>query len=186
MAVSPIQRARAAGSMRAVFAHVLCAPPVLDIVVGLLIVVAVPLAIATVPNTISVVSDLLPPGMSEVGTMRAHGLALPAMLLTVPLAVLAHRRLHPAPILITGMAVLAATEIAGGYASSLLTVGILRVLQGFGAGLLVPATLVAAWQRPEGRRRTLLALWAGMLAASLLTAQALALWPLDQATTWRG
>ncbi|MFD2349873.1 hypothetical protein ACFSTC_11680 [Nonomuraea ferruginea] len=60
-------------------------------------------------------------------------------------------------------------------------VGVLRVAHGVGAGLLVPATLVAVWDRP----RWLRGLWAGTLALSLLGAQALALWPLAGATEWR-
>lgn len=153
----------------------------LDAVLGLLIVAALPLAIVAIPNTVSVVAGLLPDDLDRVALMRAHGLALPAMLLTVPLAVLALRRVKAAHLLVGGLALLAAADAAGGYAGSAFVVGVLRVAHGVGAGLLVPATLVAAWERP----RWLRGLWAGVLALSMLSAQALALWPLAGATEWR-
>ncbi len=177
MAVPPIQ-ARTAVAVRGVRV-----PLLLDIVVGLLVAVALPLAIVAIPNTISVVAALLPPDASQVAMMRAHGLALPVMLLAVPLAAVAVRRFRAAPVLVAGLTLLAAADAAGGYAGSPVMVGVLRVLHGIGAGLLLPATLVAAWERP--RRRFLLPLWAGMLAASLAGAQALALWPLARATSWQ-
>ncbi len=183
MAVSPT--ARADGRRSAAFARVFHNSLPLDLVVGLLIVVAVPLAIVIVPNTVSVVAGFFPPGVSKVGMLRAHGLALPAMLLTVPGAVLAHRRLHPAPILVVAAALLAGAEAAAGLATAPFSVGVVRVVEGVGSGLLVPATLLAAWHRPLPRRRALLSLWAGMFVTSLLAAQALALWPLDQAATWQ-
>ncbi|MGI5486575.1 hypothetical protein [Microtetraspora malaysiensis] len=178
MAVPPIPQARAAVPVRAVRV-----PLMLDVVVGLLVAVALPLAIVAIPNTISVVAALLPPGASLIALTRAHGLALPVMLLTVPLASVAVRRFRSAPILVVGLTLLAAADAAGGYAGSAVTVGVLRVLHGLGAGLLLPATLVAVWERP--RRRFLLPLWAGTLAASLAGAQALALWPLAKATAWQ-
>jgi hypothetical protein len=180
MAVPQIHRARALGVARAIRVSA-----VLDIVVGLLIALAIPLAIVTIPNTVSVVGDLLPPDVSRAAMIRAFGMSLPAMLLTVPLAVLAARRFRAAPLLLVGLALLAAAETAGGFAATPFVAGLLRALHGVGAGLLVPATLLAAWERPGGARRALVALWAGALTASMLTAQALALWPLDQATSWR-
>ncbi|HEX8008195.1 MAG TPA: hypothetical protein VF482_17405, partial [Trebonia sp.] len=156
---------------------------VVDILVALLIVVTLPLAILAIPNTISVVAALLPPDVSQSAMMRAHGLALPAMLLTVPAAALAVRRFRAAPVLVAGLTVLALADAAGGFAGGPGTVAVLRVLHGVGAGLLVPATLVAAMERPS--RRVLLPIWAGALAVSLLTAQALALWPLDAVSSWQ-
>ncbi|MFI6910387.1 hypothetical protein ACIBKY_54715 [Nonomuraea sp. NPDC050394] len=179
MAVPPIQRspnAAAAGpTAGAKF------PWLLDLVLGLLIVAALPLAIIAIPNTVSVVADLLPAEIDRVGLMRAHGLALPAMMLTVPLAAVALRRMPVTYVLVAGLALLAAADAAGGYAGTSFMVGVLRVLHGVGAGVLIPATLVAAWGRPPVVR----AVWAGMLAVSLLTAQALALWPLHQVDRWQ-
>nr|BFE82157.1 hypothetical protein GCM10020093_047580 [Planobispora longispora] len=153
----------------------------LDAVLGLLVTVALPLAIVAIPNTISVVAALLPPDVSQIDMIRAHGLALPAMVLTVPLAAVIVRRMRAAPVLVGGLTLLALADVAGGYADSPLLVGLLRAAHGVGAGLLVPATLVAVWERP----RILRAVWAGVLAVSLLAAQALALWPLDAVTSWR-
>ncbi|GAA2405304.1 hypothetical protein GCM10010404_74330 [Nonomuraea africana] len=179
MAVPPIERSQAVG---------LAGPLpgtryswLLDLVLGLLIVAALPLAILAIPNTVSLVAGLLPTDMDRLGLIRAHGLALPAMMLTVPLAAVLVQRMKAAPILLVGLAVLAAADAAGGFAGSALVVGVLRVVHGVGAGLLIPALLMAAWERAPLLR----ALWTGMLAVSLLAAQALALWPLDNARDWR-
>jgi hypothetical protein len=174
MAVPPIQRSLEAAPPRAGSARAL------DAVLGLLIVAALPPAIVAIPNTVSVVAELLPDGIDRVGLMRAHGLALPAMMLAVPLAALALRRFAAAHLVVGGLGLLAVADAAGGFAGSTFVVGVLRVAHGIGAGLLVPALLAAAWDRPRLR-----GLWAGMLAVSLLAAQALALWPLAGATDWR-
>lgn len=152
-----------------------------DVVLGLLVAVVLPLAIVAIPNTISVVAALLPPDISQIAMIRAHGLALPAMVLTMPMAAVAVRRVRAAPMVVAGLTLLAVADAAGGYAGSTTLVGVLRVLHGIGAGLLVPATLMAVW----GRAPFLRAVWAAALAASLLSAQALALWPLDQVDSWR-
>ncbi|MBO3753170.1 hypothetical protein J5X84_44665 [Streptosporangiaceae bacterium NEAU-GS5] len=178
MTVPPIQQIRPTAASRA-----MRVPVLLDAVIGLLTVVALPLAIVAIPNTISVVSALLPSDVSPLAMTRAYGLALPAMLLTVPLAAVGARLTRPAPILLSGLALLAAADAAGGFAGSTLMVAILRVAHGVGAGMLIPATLVAVWERPS--RRILLPLWAGALAASLVGAQAMALWPLDDVTAWQ-
>ena len=179
MAVPPISQART-HQLR----FVPCAFPFCSTSrVGLLIAVALPLAILAIPNTISVVAALLPPDVSQVATMRAHGLALPAMLLTVPLGAVAARRFHAAPMAVVGLTVLAVADAGGGFAGSAAMVGVLRVLHGIGAGLVVPATLIAATQGPKETRPA--AAWAGVFAASLLVAQALALWPLDDVTSWQ-
>ncbi|WP_211590279.1 hypothetical protein [Microbispora sp. H11081] len=178
MAVPPVPQARTAAPVRAVRV-----PLLVDVVIGLLTLVALPLAIVAIPNTISVVAALLPPGVSQVDMIRAHGLALPAMLVTVPLAAVAVRRFRAAPILVAGLTLLALADVAGGYTDTVALVGVLRVLHGIGAGMLVPATLVAVAER--SRRRVLLPIWAGALAASLLTAQALALWAIRDVTSWQ-
>ncbi|MGW4636879.1 hypothetical protein ACWEN6_00030 [Sphaerisporangium sp. NPDC004334] len=180
MAVPPIQ---AAGL--ATVGRVNRLPLALDVLVGLLIAVALPLAIVAVPNTISVVSSLLPPGLAGVWILRAHGLALPVMLCAVPLAGSALRRVNAATMLLVGFACLAVADVAGGFADSTFAVGALRVLHGIGAGILLPATFAASSERRGASRDVLMPLWVGMLAVSLLAAQALALWPLDAVTSWR-
>ncbi|MFF0312011.1 hypothetical protein ACFYSC_31625 [Streptosporangium sp. NPDC004379] len=181
MAVPPTQPIRAVAAEPTGLARALRAPSALDVVLGMLVAVTLPLAIVALPNTISVVSALLPRDISPIGMMRAHGLALPATVLTVPLAALAVRRRRAAPILVAGLALLAVADAAGGYAGSALLVGVLRVLHGIGAGLVVPATLAAVCERSPLLR----ALWCAVLAVSLLAAQALALWPLDEVRSWR-
>ncbi|GII97252.1 hypothetical protein Ssi02_74830 [Sinosporangium siamense] len=112
---------------------------------------------------------------------RAHGLALPAMAVAVPLAAALLRRVSPAAIMLLGLAFLAVADAAGGFADSAATVGLLRVGHGLGAGLLAPATLAAAWRTVPAAR----VVWAAALAVGLMMAQALALLPIDEATSWR-
>ncbi|GAA0847252.1 hypothetical protein ACFQVD_43760 [Streptosporangium amethystogenes subsp. fukuiense] len=181
MAVPPIQPTRAVGAGPTGLVRALRVSLMLDVVLGLLVAVVLPLAIVAIPNTISVVAALLPPEVSQIAMIRAHGLALPAMVLTMPVAAVLVRRVRAAPMVVAGLTLLAFADAAGGYAGSTMLVGGLRVLHGVGAGLLVPATLMAVW----GRSSFLRALWAAVLAASLLAAQALALWPLDQVDSWR-
>lgn len=179
MAVPPIERspkAAAAGSTADVKL-----PWLLDTVLGLLVVVVLPLAILAIPNTVSIVADLLPGQLDRIGVSRAHGLALPAMMLTVPLAAVLLSRLKVAYVLIAGLALLAVADAAGGYVGSTFLVGVLRVLHGVGAGVLISATLVAVWERPPLMR----ALWSGLMAVGMLGAQALALWPLDKTDRWQ-
>lgn len=151
-----------------------------DVLLAVLICVTVPLALVTVPNTVSLVAALLPDGVSTPDMVRAHGLALPALILAVPLTAALLHRLPAPPVILAGLALLAAADVAGGYAASVPLVGAVRVVQGAAAGALLAATLTAAW-----RRVALRALWAGSLAPGLLVAQALALWPLDDATSWQ-
>ncbi|MER7213494.1 hypothetical protein ABT340_41070 [Streptosporangium sp. NPDC000239] len=181
MAVPPMQPARGVAAGSADLARPLRASLMLDVILGLLVAVTLPLAIVAVPNTISVVAALLPPDVSQIEMVRAHGLALPAMVLTVPLAALFLRQVRAVPVLVAGLALLALADAAGGYAGSASLVGVLRALHGVGAGLLLPASLVTVWERSAVLR----ALWAGMLAVSLTAAQALALWPLNEVRSWR-
>ncbi|MGJ6964682.1 hypothetical protein ACSDR0_22470 [Streptosporangium sp. G11] len=181
MAVPPIQPTRVVSARPTGLVRALRVSLMLDVVLGLLVAVVLPLAIVAIPNTISVVAALLPPDISQIAMIRAHGLALPAMVLTVPVAAVAVHRMRAAPMMVAGLTLLAFADAAGGYAGSTALVGVLRVLHGVGAGMLVPATLMAVW----GRSALLRAVWAAALTASLLAAQALALWPLDQVDSWR-
>lgn len=182
MAVPPTSRSQqAAASGPSVSPAWYVSSSLFDIALGALFLVALPLAVVTVPNTVSVVGGLLPEGVDQVDLMRAQGLSVPATMLTVPLIAVLSRRVKVAQLLLGGLALLAVADALGGFAGSTFTVGVLRVLHGVGAGVLVPATLVAAWERGPVLR----ALWVGVFVASLLSAQALALWPLDGATDWR-
>ncbi|WP_143022351.1 hypothetical protein [Nonomuraea maritima] len=153
----------------------------LDVLLGLILVTSLPLAIVSIPNTLSVVAGLLPGDLDQAGLMRTQGLALPALMLTVPLAAVALRRVPAAYVLVAGLALVAVSDAAGGYAGSEFVVGVVRVLRGVGAGLVLPATLAAVWARTPVLR----ALWVGVFCLSLLVAQAFALWPLDDVDSWR-
>lgn len=153
----------------------------LDTLLGLLVATSLPLAVVSIPNTLSVVARLLPGELNQAGLMRTHGLALPALMLTVPLAAALLRRVPVAVLLLVGLALVAASEAAGGYAGSELLVGAVRVVRGVGAGVILSATLAGVWDRAPVLR----ALWVGVFGLSLLTAQALALWPLDEVMSWR-
>ncbi|WP_146615689.1 hypothetical protein [Nonomuraea aridisoli] len=173
MAVPPLQRSYDPAGHRPSWQ--------LDVLLGLLVVASLPLAIVAIPNTLSVVAGLLPGDLNHAGLMRTHGLALPALMLTVPLAAVALRRVPAAYMLVAGLALVALSDAAGGYAGSELVVGAVRVVRGIGAGLVLPAMLAAVWERTPVLR----ALWVGVLGLSLLVAQALALWPLDDVSSWR-
>jgi hypothetical protein len=181
MAVPPTQSSKAFAAGPAVLAHAVRAATVQDVVLGILVLMAVPLAVLAIPNTISVVGALLPPDASQLAMIRANGLALPVMVLTVPLAAAVVRRVRVAPLLVGGLVMLAVADAAGGFATSPLLVGALRVLRGIGAGVLLPATLTAV----QGRSWPLRAVWVGALVAALLAAQALALWPLADVDAWQ-
>ncbi|GII81087.1 hypothetical protein Sru01_60690 [Sphaerisporangium rufum] len=156
-----------------------------DILAGTLAVLGLPLAIVTIPNTMSIVAGLLPPELVGDGILRAHGLALPVMLGAVPPAAMVLRRVSPASLLMAGLALLAAADVAGGVAASIWSVGLVRGLHGLGAGLVLPATLAICRRSRGTGGGALVAVWAASLAVSLLAAQALALWPLNGVTSWR-
>lgn len=173
MAVPPNQRPPHLARLR----H----PWLLDTLLGLLVVAALPLAVVAIPNTLSVVARLLPAGLDQAALMRTHGLALPALMVSVPLAGVALRRVPVAYLLLGALALVALSDAAGGYADTEFVVGVVRVLRGVGAGFVLTATLVAVWERAPVLR----GLWAGVFGFSLLAAQALALWPLDAVSSWR-
>ncbi|GAA3974327.1 hypothetical protein GCM10023085_66070 [Actinomadura viridis] len=106
------------------------------------------------------------------GAALAAGLALPALLVTVPLAAVLSRRFPARAVLPAGLACLAAGLIGVRFAGTVPQVAAARLLQGAGAGIMLPASLVLVWQR---RNRVLAAVWAGSLVAGLLVATPLAL-----------
>ncbi|WP_370786168.1 hypothetical protein, partial [Actinomadura fibrosa] len=137
-----------------------------------MVVTAVPAAVLVVPDTsanvISAAVRALGLGDGQVaGLLRATGLALPALLLTVPLAAVAARRFRAGSVLTTGTLVLLGGLGAVRFASAVPLAGTIRAAQGVGAGLMLPASLVLVWERGS---RALSALWAGVLAGALLAA----------------
>ncbi|WP_433463152.1 hypothetical protein [Spirillospora sp. CA-128828] len=143
----------------------------------LLTFTALPAAVLVVPdasvNVVPAAASALGLGDAEIpGLLRATGLSLPALLVTVPLAAVAARRFPAWAVLLTGMSILMAGVSAVRFAQSVPLVGTIRAVQGAGAGIVLPATLVLVWER---RDRALSAAWAGALAGSLILAMPLAL-----------
>ncbi|HEU5159227.1 MAG TPA: hypothetical protein VFU43_19680 [Streptosporangiaceae bacterium] len=153
---------------------------------------AVPAAVLVVPNTMSYVvaqaiRDLGLPAGDAAAMVRAAGLALPGLLLAVPLTAVLARRVPASLVLIAGLGVVLAAEVAAEFTGSLPVlgpvpaVGVLRFVEGLGAGAVLPATLVLAWRHDGARGRALTALWAGSLAAALMLAVPLALFGIPMA-----
>lgn len=126
-------------------------------VVALLIVLsAVPMAVLVLPNTASYVVGSATGGLGLSGAqpadfIRAGGLALPTLLLAGPIAAVAARRLPSWSVLLAGIIAVLCGELAADQVTSVLLVGVVRVIEGFGAGAILPASLVLVWERP-GRR----------------------------------
>ncbi|RMI45971.1 hypothetical protein EBO15_08690 [Actinomadura harenae] len=141
------------------------------------IVVAVPAAVLVLPDTSANVVDQAGRALGLApdeygGLLRATGLSVPVLLGAVPVGAVAARRLGARPTLFAGVALLLAGLLGVARADTVPLVGAVRAAQGMGAGLILPATLVLAWER-GGRLAS--ALWSGVLVASLLGAMPLAL-----------
>ncbi|QKW37983.1 hypothetical protein HUT06_31565 [Actinomadura sp. NAK00032] len=138
---------------------------------------ALPAAVLTVPDA---TAGVLPAAMGDLGLgdagasrlLHVTGLSLPALLLAVPPAAAAARRFPAWAVLATGLALLLAGLGAARAAPSLPLIGLARTVQGAGAGIVLPASLVLVW---EHRDRRLTATWAGVLAGMLVLAMPLAL-----------
>ncbi|MQA87819.1 MAG: hypothetical protein GEV03_25150 [Streptosporangiales bacterium] len=143
------------------------------VLIGLVILTAVPVAVLVVPNTISLAAaaavrslGVQPESASQV--VRVYGLALPALMLTVPAAAVHARRTRPWPVLLTGLVVLGATELLAGMVGSVFLLAVLRIFQGIGAGMVLPATLVLVTALQRRGQRLLSAWYAGVLVVSLM------------------
>ncbi|MFC4911256.1 hypothetical protein [Actinomadura gamaensis] len=141
------------------------------------IVPAVPAALLVVPDTSYNVIEQAARALGLdagglAGLLRATGMSVPVLLGSVPVGAVAARRFGGRPILAAGLALLVAGLLAAARADSVVMIGAVRAAQGAGAGLVLPATLVLAWERGG---RLVPALWSGMLVASLLGAMPLAL-----------
>ncbi|MGI5164242.1 hypothetical protein ACQEU3_07800 [Spirillospora sp. CA-253888] len=143
----------------------------------LVTVTALPAVVLALPDTtLNVVDEagtalgLRAGGLRDL--LRATGLTLPALLLAVPPAAVAARRLPVRAVLVTGLLILLAGVLAAPMAGSVAAIAAVRAGQGVGAGIVLPAVLLLVWER---RDNALTALWAGTLAAALLAAMPLAL-----------
>ncbi|WP_242905813.1 hypothetical protein [Actinomadura terrae] len=136
-----------------------------------------PAAVMTVPDTTANVAPAAAEALG-LGTgdlpdlLRATGLSLPALLLAVPLAAVAARRFSACSVAASGLLVLLAGIGAARLAGSVAQAGLVRAMEGAGAGVVLPASLVLIWER---RSRALAALWAGGLVCALLMAMPVAL-----------
>jgi hypothetical protein len=97
--------------------------------------------------------------------LRVSGLALPAMAIAAPLAALAVRRMRAGPVLLAGLLVIAAADVAGGIAHTVLEIGADRSMHGLGAGIVLAATAaIVAEQQQQQARRVVAGWWARVLA----------------------
>jgi hypothetical protein len=139
----------------------------------LVLVTAIPAAVFVLPNTASYVvpqaaHDLGLSGDGATGFVRAAGLAMPALLLATPLATVLARRLPAWGVLFCGLTLLLGAQASAAYATSVPLTGVLRAVQGAGAGAVLPAALLLARERREWRLTA--GIWAAALIASLLVA----------------
>ncbi|GLZ07690.1 hypothetical protein Acsp03_51560 [Actinomadura sp. NBRC 104412] len=150
---------------------------------ALLALAAPPAAALVVPDlSAQVVEGARADLAAASGFVRAAGLTLPALVLTVPPAAVMARRLPARAVLAAGLLSLLAGLACVRYAETVPLIAAGRVLQGVGAGLVLPATAVLVWAM---RSRFLVALWAGALGAGLLVAMPLALYVLPMSGHWR-
>jgi hypothetical protein len=139
----------------------------------LILATAVPAAVFVLPNTASYVVPLAARdlGLTDgeaAGFVRAAGLAMPAFLLAAPVAAVLARRMSAWGVLFGGLALLLGVQASAAYATSVPLTGVLRAVEGAGAGAVLPAALLLAWERRE--RRLAAGVWAAALAAALLLA----------------
>jgi hypothetical protein len=143
------------------------------VVLVLTLAAAVPAAVLVLPNTATyvvplAVRDLGLTDRQAAGFVRAAGLAMPALLLATPLAAVLARRLPAWAVLFAGLSLMLGAQASAAYATSVPLTGLLRAVQGAGAGAILPAALLLACEHRE--RRLTVGVWAAGLAASLLAA----------------
>jgi hypothetical protein len=140
----------------------------------------IPLAVVQIPDAIA---WALPPRLADAGPamvaslLRVSGLALPAMAIAAPLAALAVRRMRAGPVLLAGLLVIAAADVAGGIAHTVLEIGADRSMHGLGAGIVLAATAAIVAEQQQARRvvagwwaRVLAGWWAAVTVAGLAAA----------------
>jgi hypothetical protein len=127
----------------------------------------IPLAVVQIPDAIA---WALPPRLADAGPatvaslLRVSGLALPAMAIAAPLAALAVRRMRAGPVLLAGLLVIAAADVAGGIAHTVLEIGADRSMHGLGAGIVLAATAAIVAEQQQQARRVVAGWWARVLA----------------------
>jgi hypothetical protein len=142
-----------------------------DAAAALVVAVVVPLALVQLPDAIA---WAVPARFTEAGPaavtslLRASGLALTAMAVAVPCGGLAVRRFRAWPVLIGGLAIVAAADVMGNTTQTITGIGVDRSLHGAGAGIALAAAIALAAERRgrAGRRNRAGHAIAGWWAAS--------------------
>ena len=128
-----------------------------DTAAALVVAVVVPLALLQLPDAIAwaVPARFAEAGPSAVTSLlRASGLALTAMAIAVPCGGLAVRRFRAWPVLIGGLAIVAAADVLGNTAQTIGQIGIDRSLHGAGAGIALAAAIALAAERRSRAERS--------------------------------
>ncbi len=131
-----------------------------------------PLVVLQIPDAIAwaLPSRVVAGGPATVASLlRASGLALPVMAAAAPLGALAVRRLRAGPVLLAGLLVMAAADLLGGTAGTVLEIGVDRTLHGLGAGIAMVA-MVAVVAEQRQAYRSVAGVWAAVMVAGLAAA----------------
>jgi hypothetical protein len=127
-----------------------------DTAAALVVAVVVPLALLQLPDAIAwaIPERFAAAGPGAVTSLlRASGLALTAMAIAVPCGGLAVRRLRAWPVLIGGLGIVAAADILGNSARTIVQIGADRSLHGAGAGVALAAAIALAAERRSRTER---------------------------------
>lgn len=159
------------------------------VLTALAVLTAVPAAVLTIPNAVSVLApiaaaDLGLRGSEAASLIRAYGLALPALMMSVPLAGALALRVRGWPVLLAGLLVLGCSHAVTGAVGSAVAVGALRGLQGVAAGCVLAGALATSRARSERDWQVLAGAWAAVLVISMIVATPL-LYLLVGDGTWR-
>lgn len=163
--------------------------PVPTALTALAIITSIPVVVFLIPNTASILAptignDLGPGVGAAAAAVRGYGLALPALMITTPLAVSLALRTRGWPVLFAGLLVLAASYVFAGNVDSVVALAALRAVQGVAGGAVLAGTLVSARARPDREWQLLAGLWSATLVASMLAVTPL-LYRLVGGGDWR-
>ena len=121
-----------------------------------IVATVIPLVVLQIPEAIawSLPPRLAAGGPAAVASLRASGLALPAMAVAGSGAALAVRWRRAGPVLLAGLLALAAADVLGDAAHTIALIGVDRSLHGAGAGIAMAGVVaIAAEQRRIEQRR---------------------------------
>jgi hypothetical protein len=144
-----------------------------DIAAAMVVMTVVPLALLQLPDAIAwaVPGQFAAAGPGTVTSLlRVSGLALTAMVISVPLGALGVRRFRAWPVLVAGLGVFGLADILGNTARTIAQIGIDRSMHGFGAGIVLAAVTALATERRNRAGRALTAWWAVCVVTGLAAA----------------